>query len=220
MEALAFNPSSQEAEAGRPRSQGQPGLHTEIQANQGYETLSQNQMDEQTNQMGPIQFFKTTICCLYFKIISYQDLSIWLLFSAQKACPLELCSGLVTAEWQPPLYLERVFFKPFTSHPAYFTNYPPNPWRHSEVLAISEENTPAFTLQLRNGDTASKLGSHTPKPTPWWVCSREHCGLWRTLWRTSKRADRHLRNSSKPTQGAQEPAHGPQLAVKVKNLPS
>lgn len=50
MEALAFNPSSQEAGTGRPGSQGEPGVHTEIQANQGCnETLSQNQTDEQAN---------------------------------------------------------------------------------------------------------------------------------------------------------------------------
>lgn len=45
----------------------------------------------------------------------------------------------------------------FTSHPAYFTKYPPSPCRHVEILADIQESALAFPLQLRNGDTAPDL---------------------------------------------------------------
>lgn len=54
-EACAFNPRRQKQ---TDLSQGQPGLLIKFQASQGYnETLSKNQTDEQTNQMGSIHFF-------------------------------------------------------------------------------------------------------------------------------------------------------------------
>lgn len=68
-------------------------------ANQGNDRPCLKIKDEQTNQTGHIHLKKkSTICCLYFKIISYQDRSIWLLFRAQRPCLVELCPGLVTAE--------------------------------------------------------------------------------------------------------------------------